>query len=123
MLVEDLLQHKESCATIQKNVTASLKDGLPLLLSFEDTRKYNDEEIAMEISNLGLHPKDCFTRRLITQKVYAKEGSKSVTFVVWMDLESRFHFCVSCVGSFMSEERVQRIMDSMEHELFELGVV
>ena len=77
----------------------------------------------MEISNLGLHPKDCFTRRLITQKVYAEGGSKSVTLVVWMDLESRFHFCVSCVGSFMSEERVQRLLDSMEHEIFELGVV
>lgn len=44
----------------------------------------------MEISNLGLHPKDCFTRRLITQKVYAEGGSKSVTLVVWMDLRIAF---------------------------------
>ena len=121
--MEDLLQHTENCATIQKSVTAALADGLPLALFFEDTRSYEEEEIAIEISNLGLHPKDCFTRRLITQKVYADGGSKSVTLVVWMDLESRFHLCVSCVGSFMSEERVQRLLDSMEHEIFELGVV
>ena len=85
--------------------------------------KADKDEIEMEISNLGMHPKECFTRRLITQAIYNESPIQTISVVVWTDLEGRFHFCGAATSSYMSEERFGKVMDALVHEVFEIGVV
>lgn len=82
----------------------------------------SDDQVFMEMSNLGMHPKDCFTRRLITQSVYEKDvGTLSV--VVWTDREGCFHFCCASSSIYMAEDRVSRFLDEFSNQLFEFGTI
>ena len=76
----------------------------------------------MELSNLGVHPKDCFTRRLITQTMYCGDVD-TISVVVWMDVDGRFHLCGATSSLCMTRERMTQLMDEFVHEIFELGVV
>ena len=124
--VEGLLSHQEHPGTIQHKVTESLNAGLPLAMKLVSPDKINgtaaSDQVFMEMSNLGLHPKDCFTRRLITQSVYEQDvGTLSV--VVWTDREGCFHFCCASSSAYMDENRVERFLREFSNQLFEFGVV
>ena len=131
--ISKLLSHEENCATLQRKVTQSLEEGLPLaiFLSNQEGRSDCGEEekrkncLETEISNLGLHPKECFTRSLITQIIYDNEdlAVQTISLVVWTDLDKQIHLCGACDGKFMTKGRFDEIMDGIVREIVEFGVV
>lgn len=80
-------------------------------------------EVEMEISNLGAHPKDCFTRRLITQIIYDNQGISTISIVVWTDCERRIHLCGASDEAYVSKDRLEKIMDGFVQQVHEFGVV
>lgn len=122
--IPSLLSRDENCATIQKKVSSSLEDGLPLAFYLQDEVSASKEQrVEMEMSNLGLHPSNCFTRCLITQIIYENRGVSTMSVVVWMDTEKRLHLCGACDESFLSEDRFKRIMDGFVGQVHEFGAV
>lgn len=119
-----LLARTENCATLQQKVSSSLDAGLPLALYLnEEEPKSEEMRVEMEMSNLGMHPQDCFTRCLITQIIYENRGVSTMSVVVWTDRARQIHLCGACDEWFLSRERFEQIMDGFVHELTEFGVV
>ena len=126
MSSKGLLSHEENPATIQHRVTENLNEGLPLAMMLVDPScihgSASKDQLFMEMSNLGVHPKDCFIRRLITQTMYQGDVD-TISVVVWMDVEGCFHLCGAASSLCMTRERMTRLMDEFVHEIVDLGVV
>lgn len=119
-----LLSREENCATIQQKVSTSLNAGLPLAIFLNDASvEAETPRVEMEISNLGLHPQNCFTRCLITQMIYANQGVATTSVVVWTDCERRIHLCGACDEVFMKKDRFERFLDGFVRELDDFGKV
>ena len=120
------MTHEENPATIQHRVTENLAEGLPLAMMLVDPScilsTNSKDELFLELSNLGAHPADCFTRRLITQTMYCGDVD-TMSVVVWMDVDGCFHLCGATSSMCMTRERMTHLMDEFVHEIFELGVV
>lgn len=124
--VEKLLQGELNPARIQHTVTEGLNQGLPLALLFLDPSRAHPSikknQLVLEMSNLGIHPKDCFPRRLVSQVAYDGRPN-TITVVVWTDLTGCFHLCCSAFSGYVEEDRLDRFMDEFAHQLFDCGVV
>ena len=124
--VEKLLTGELNPALIQRTVTEGLNQGLPLALLFLDPSRAHpaikENQLVLEISNLGMHPKDCFPRQLVSQIAYTGQPN-TITVVVWTDLEGCFHLCCSAFSGYVDEDRLDRFLDEFAHQLFECGVV
>lgn len=122
--VEGLLSHQENCGTIQRAVSANLQKGLPLqILLGKVAVSVPADCVELEVSNLGVHPSSCFTRRLISQVIYNKCESASISVVVWLDVEGCMHFCLASVDRFVSMDRLEAFADELVHQIAELAVV
>ena len=122
--VEGLLSHEENCGTIQRRVTDNLKRGLPLaILLGNATVPVPEDCVEMELSNLGIHPTDCFTRQLITQVIYNKTKNATISVVSWMDIEGQMHFCIASCDSYVNRDRLQAFGDELVHQIFEMSVI
>ena len=127
--IQSILSHEENCAVIQKRVNDALEKGLPLSLYLQQKwgnemkEEKGEKEMELEISNLGIHPEDCFTRSLITQVMYSNHGNNTLSIVVWTDCNKRIHLCGASDECCMKQERLEKILDSFVHEVFECGVI
>ena len=122
--VEGLLSHEENCGTIQRRVTDNLKRGLPLaILLGKATVPVPEDCVELELSNLGIHPTDCFTRQLITQVIYNKTKNAIISVVSWMDIEGQMHFCIASCDSYVNRDRLQAFGDELVHQVFEMSVI
>ena len=122
--VEGLLSHEENCGTIQRRVTDNLKRGLPLaILLGNATVPVPEDCVELELSNLGIHPTDCFTRQLITQVIYNKTKNATISVVSWMDIEGQMHFCIASCDSYVNRDRLQAFGDELVHQVFEMSVI
>ena len=122
--VEGLLSHEENCGTIQRRVTDNLKRGLPLaILLGKATVPVPEDCVELELSNLGIHPTDCFTRQLITQVIYNKTKNATISVVSWMDIEGQMHFCIASCDSYVNRDRLQAFGDELVHQIFEMSVI
>lgn len=122
--VEGLLSHEENCGTIQRRVTDNLKRGLPLaILLGNATVPVPEDCVELELSNLGIHPTDCFTRQLITQVIYNKTKNATISVVSWMDIEGQMHFCIASCDSYVNRDRLQAFGDELVHQIFEMSVI
>ena len=122
--VEGLLSHQENCGTIQRRVTDNLKRGLPLaILLGKASVPVPEDCVELELSNLGLHPTNCFTRQLITQVIYNKTESASISVVSWMDIEGQMHFCITSCEKYFNRARLPVFGDELVHQVFEMSVI
>lgn len=122
--VEGLLTHEENCGTIQRKVSSNLNKGLPLqILLGKVSPSIPEDCVELEVSNLGVHPANIFTRRLISQVIYNKCESASISVVVWLDQEGCMHFCLASVDRFVSMSRLESFADELVHQIAELAVV
>ena len=122
--VEGLLSHEENCGTIQRAVSSNLNKGLPLqILLGKVSPSVPEDCVELEVSNLGVHPSNIFTRRLISQVIYNKCESASISVVVWLDQEGCMHFCLASVDRFVSMSRLESFADELVHQIAELAVV
>ena len=124
--VEKLVQGELNPALIQHSVTEGLNNGLPLALLFLDPSRAHptlkENQLFLEVSNLGMHPKDCFPRQLVSQIAYTGHPN-AITVVVWTDLEGCFHLCCSAFSGCIDEVRMDKFLDEFAHQLFDCGVV
>ena len=122
--VEGLLSHEENCGTIQRAVSSNLSRGLPLQILLGKVKPSVPEDcVELEVSNLGVHPSNCFTRRLISQVIYNKCEYASISVVVWLDQEGCMHFCFASVDRFVSMNRLEAFADELVRQIAELAVV
>ena len=124
--VEKLVQGELNPALIQHSVTEGLNNGLPLALLFLDPSRAHptlkENQLFLEVSNLGMHPKDCFPRQLVSQIAYTGHPN-AITVVVWTDLEGCFHLCCSAFSGCIDEVRMDKFLDEFAHQLFDCGAV